>query len=151
MSPPPPPPHFPCTLFCEGWALAGTHWLSLWPSLTAIIFHVLACPSGMWGRWEGLSHSLLQSPELVALWSLVGSSGALASVWGELLVEKPWGECFVLKLVSNLPSVLWNNLLHGGMEVPGCQPQVLPPSQASPWPLLSSGTCCRSCCSQLSP
>lgn len=146
-----PPPPFPCTLLCEGWALAGTHWLFPWHRLTAIIFHVLACPSGTWGWWEGLSCSLLPSPKHLSLWILVGSSGPLASV---LLVEKTWGEFSVLEMVSNLASVLQNNLVnghHGGMEVPGCQPQILPPSQASPWSLLNSGTCCRSCCSQLSP
>lgn len=52
----PPPPPFPCTLLFEGWALAGTHW----HRLTARVFHVLVCPSGMWGWWEG-SCSLLPS------------------------------------------------------------------------------------------
>lgn len=46
-----PLPPFPCTLLFEGWALAGTQW----HRLTAGIFHILVCPSGMWGRWEGLS------------------------------------------------------------------------------------------------
>lgn len=63
----PPPPRFPCAFLSEGWALAGTRWLSLWHRLTAIIFHVLVCPSGMWGRWEGLCCSLLPSPQHVAL------------------------------------------------------------------------------------
>lgn len=75
----------------------------------------------MWGWWEGLSCSLLPSQD----WGSVEIAGLL---WGfgkcvrELLVKKPWGECSVLELVSNLASVLQNNLVnghHGGMEVPG--------------------------------